>query len=199
MSRMNIFVDLNIPEAMELADYTGIQHDFKSAKNFIELLQADYTMETQARGINDALTTAILIRYCRPFEGGIRSLSWREDALNILTETERAMHEHIRAIRSKHIAHSVNDYEENRPHARYWTDSVEQEGFSSIGCNHIRVIGLGSSDIALLSSVMDKFIQFSKTKLSKKSAVFSALSKTCLFKKFWRWAIDLLRVLILRA
>jgi hypothetical protein len=163
---MNVYVELDLPEAIYLADYTGIQIDLKTAKQFIELLGYTYPSGAEARNITDALTTAILVRYFRAF-GGIRAKSWWEEGFACLTQDERDMHQHLKDIRDKHIAHSLNFYEENRPTARYWTDSIEQEGFQSIECNHIRVIGLGGQEIVTLISVIDKLEKFLVHKISE--------------------------------
>lgn len=164
MPRMNAFVELAIPEAIAYGDYVGIQNDLRTAKTFIELLNFDYPPEIQVRGIMDGLTTAIIIRYCRAFDG-LRTSWWRE-GLECLTDEEKTMHAHIKTIRDRHIAHSVNDYEENRPHARYWTDTVEQEGFIDIGCNHSRVIALSGHEISSLIKIIDKLTAFLEIRIT---------------------------------
>ena len=130
------WVDLNIAEAERLADLTGVLYDFDSAyKMALELKAASVKSLTPNGLLVEAYTIAIVIRYCRPFVTGVRARLEEQD-LSILSPELRCVHNRLRAIRDKHIAHSVNAFEENQPSAEYCVERFRDEGITSIGCSH---------------------------------------------------------------
>ena len=157
----NTFVEIKLPEAAELADLTGILYDLASARGMAQLLVKVLDDEKLRRDFVDPLSTAILVRYSRPFVTGVRK--WLgEEALAVLDAQQRRKHERLRAFRDKHIAHSVNAFEENQPVARYWVERVKDEGITSVECNHSRIIGLSSADledVIELSTAMLSYVE----------------------------------------
>ena len=142
----NDFIELDLPEAADLADLTGVRYDLDSARNLARRLKKLLGSRQYDSELVDALTTAILVRYSRSFVTGVRK-RLKDDALGMLTDEQRKKHDQLRAWRDKHIAHSVNAFEENRPVARYWVERVRDEGFVSVECNQTKVIGLGEADL----------------------------------------------------
>lgn len=142
----NTFVEIDLPEAADLADLTGIQVDLENARRLAQILKKLLEQERPDWDLVDPLSSAILVRYSRPFVKGVRRWLGAE-ALRAFTPTQRAKHEHLRLFRDKHIAHSVNPFEDNQPVARYWLERVNEEGITAIECNHSRVVGLSSADI----------------------------------------------------
>ena len=144
------FVAFDMPEASDFADLTGIRFDLESARSLAEelkttlrdILDGGYSRSN----VLDALSTAVLVRYCRPFSSGVRRKALGDDVLAALNESQRAKHEHLKAFRDKHIAHSVNAYEENQTVARYVLERVRVEGVYAVECNHSRVVGLSSAE-----------------------------------------------------
>src|SRR5438309_1645863 len=140
----NAFVELPpLKEAQTLADYTGVHHDLFSAREFATMLLEEYRQQNFR--LADPLMVAIIIRYARSFKGGIRSRL--PNAENVLTNGQLARHQYFLDVRDKFIAHSVNAFEECQPVARYWVESVESEGISSIECNYHRISGLSEDDL----------------------------------------------------
>jgi hypothetical protein len=142
----NTFVDIHLKEAEHLADLTGIYFDLASARAFARLLKEALDNDQSSYEVIDALSAATIVRYSRPFVSGVRK-SLGEDALSVLTTNQRVRHERLRAFRNKHIAHSVNTFEESQPIARYVVERVSLEGIESIECTHRRIFGLSSADI----------------------------------------------------
>lgn len=182
----NTFVEIDLPEARDLADLTGIQMDLMAARDFALMLKKVFESERPKWDLVDPLSTAILVRYSRPFVTGVRA-RLGEDALQKLSGPQREKHRRLRAFRDKHIAHSVNAFEENQPVARYWIERVKEEGITSVECNHTRVVGLSSADVevvielttAMLSHV-DSCLEQEKAKvfeIVKKMPVDEILSK----------------------
>jgi hypothetical protein len=71
----NTFVELNLPEAADLADLTGIRYDLGTAKDFAVRLRSILSTDRPDYSLVDPLSTAILVRYSRVFVGGIRKPS----------------------------------------------------------------------------------------------------------------------------
>ena len=94
-----------------LADIEGLRRDIWDARDFFGRLKdsagsADYLTL-------DALASAAVIRYCRAFGSGSRTLRLNIDNLPDVSAEERATHEYIRDVRDKHVAHAVNAMETN--------------------------------------------------------------------------------------
>ena len=68
----NTFLEIDIPEAADLADLTGISYDFESAKRFAIQLKEMLNRERPDYSLVDPITIAILVRYSRPFTTGVR-------------------------------------------------------------------------------------------------------------------------------
>ena len=171
---VHTFVEFEMPEAEALADLTGIRYDLESARSFANKFQSVMEGEQPDYELIDALTTAILVRYSRPFSGGVRK--WKsKDALDWMSEDQRRKHKRFRNFRSKHIAHSINAFEENQPIARYILGRENSEGVYSVECHHGRVVGLSSGeieDVVELTTVMidyvDRLLDIEKKALLEK-------------------------------
>jgi hypothetical protein len=140
------WVDLNISEGALLADLNGVSVDLRGARDLAETLKSELVAEKPNWKLVEPYSTAIVVRYSRPFVTGVRTRLGEED-LFVMTEAQRTAHERLRAYRDKHVAHSVNAFEDNQPQARYCLERVREEGITSIGCSHGRVSGLSSKDI----------------------------------------------------
>jgi len=173
----NIFVNIDFPEATDLADLTGIQFDLESARSLSQELKKELESEKPNFSIIDALSTTILIRYSRPFVSGVRK-HLGEEALQSLTTQQQNKHQLLRAFRDKHIAHSVNAFEENQPIARYWKERVEEEGITSIECSHMRVVGLGPTDIEDVVEITTVLLGYVNSRLKlEKSKMLEVVRK----------------------
>lgn len=156
------WADLYIPEAATLADLSGISLDLRSAREFAELLAEQFGVGKTNRRLVEPLSIAITVMYSRPFVTGVRRRLGEAD-LAILTPQQRAAHDHIRAYRDKHVAHSVNSFEENLPRANYCLERVNQEGITSIGHGCGRVTGLSGADLKAvieLTSALQAHVDF---------------------------------------
>ena len=157
----NTFIEIDLDEVADLADLAGIQHDLESARSLAQRLQELHESEHIDIALIDALTTAILVRYSRPFSTGVR-LKLGEKTLAVLDRKQRKKHDRLRAFRDKHIAHSVNAFEDNQPVARYWVERVHEEGIVSIEVNSRRVVGLSSAnleDVIDLTTAMLSYVE----------------------------------------
>ena len=154
------WADLRIPEAARLADLSGISWDLRSAREFAETLTAELVAEKPNWQIIQPLSIAVAVMYSRPFMDGARSWLGNKD-LAILTPEQRAAHDHLRFYRDKHVAHSVNAFEENIPRAQYCVERVEDEGITAIGHGGGRVVGLSGAEVNAvleLTTVLEAYV-----------------------------------------
>jgi hypothetical protein len=157
-----IFAELNCPQAQKYADLNGIFHDLEDAKKFAlrlitygESLQVAPDLE-----ICEALTIACLIKYSRCFGGGIRkSLAILEQGIiQSLPSKMQIDHETFLLWRDKNIAHSIDECEENQPHARYYKERPEL-GIVSIGCNSTTLKAMSTQDARDLKSLVEAILK----------------------------------------
>ena len=59
-------------EAKTLADLTSTEQDLRTAREFAELYLAEYRKPQYQPNLPEALMVATIIRYARPFKGGVR-------------------------------------------------------------------------------------------------------------------------------
>ena len=150
------WVDLQIAEAARLADLSGILLDLQCARDFAQMLAAEFTATKTNWRLVEPLSIAAAVMYSRPFSGGVRHRLSKED-LKILSSEQRAAHDHLRAYRDKHVAHSVNAFEENIPRAYYCVERVREEGITSIGYGGGRVTGLGGVEVNAIIELTNVF------------------------------------------
>jgi hypothetical protein len=84
--------------------------------------------------------------------------------------TQRAEHERLRLFRDKHIAHSVNAFEDNQPVARYWVERVNEEGITAVECNHTRISGLSSADLEAVLELTTAMLAYVESNLQTEKA-----------------------------
>lgn len=149
------FVDFERVEALELSRLTSIQHDLRSAHDLCAYLENQFALAPNGwppAEVTDAFSTAIVVRYCRAFVSGVRHGLGEQD-LTVLTQEQRENHNRLRALRDKHIAHSVNAFEDTRIQARFCLERVNEEGVTSVGAAHYRVFGLSQQDLLNLKEL----------------------------------------------
>lgn len=158
-----------IPEAQRFADLTGIKYDLSTALEIASKLLAKQSDTQKDYALLDALTAALVVRYCRPFVTGVRSPLGKNETEAALDNQQVEMHEWMRKMRDKHIAHSVNTFEESQPVARFCLETIGIEGVYSVECNHARTITLDTRKcrqiiemINLLLTHVEKLIEHEK-------------------------------------
>ena len=162
------FVNLDLPEANTLADLTSVEFDLLSAKDFALRLKGMFSANPPDYSLVDPLSTAIIIRYSRTFASGVRKLPLEEGLLQ-LTKNQKEKHQYFRDLRDKHIAHSVNCFEESTPRANYCKERVKAEGITSISCEHNRVVGLSSENLDAVVELADTWLEFVGMKTKEES------------------------------
>ena len=128
------------------ADLYGISVDLSDARDMANVLIREMGEERPNWQLVEPYSIAIAVKYSRCFVTGIRE-RLKEEALSILGSEQRQAHERIRSIRDKHIAHSINAFEENVPRANYCQERLAEDGITGIGCSHGRIVGLSLDDL----------------------------------------------------
>jgi len=155
------YVDLKIPDAKLAADLNGISFDLRRARYFAEQLISELQSRSTNWSMVEPLSIAISVTYARAFSTGVRR--WlSESDLQILSSEQRSAHDYIYEYRNKHVAHSVNEFEENLARAYYCIERVQDEGISSIGYGGGRVSGLSERDahaVVELTNIFEKHLE----------------------------------------
>ena len=122
------------------------------------------------------MTTAILVRFIRAFGGGKRYCDTKH-ILSILSEKEKEKYEYFKNIRSKHVAHSVNEFEDNQVKA-YYIKGAADNGVNSIGLGCNRVVGLSSVDINAIHGICQTLMAKVKSEMELEKKKLMALVST---------------------
>ena len=156
----------NIPEATALASYMGAQSDMRQVKIFCDVLIERYAgdhlkkSEFDIVGFStpidfdewDAFTAAACIRYARCFKTGVRIAL---DPLDVASAKPDyvELHEFVIALRDKHIAHSVNAFEDNVVMVTIRDDFQSALQVDTVSARHTRRSGLAMRDPARLKDL----------------------------------------------
>ena len=175
----NNYKAVDVPEAADLADLTGIRDDLTSVVDFcIKLREICQTRRGADFILMDAIWTAITIRYGRCFASGVRK---KLDALVVdlvseLSAEQRSTHELLLTLRNRYAAHSVNALEENQPVVRYWEERVHAEGFLSVECNTTRQVGVSGDELDRVQLLANALLNVvNRRTLTEKKRVLSLL------------------------
>jgi hypothetical protein len=172
-------VPLYFPEAQTLADLGAIEFDLMTAERFCDLLIDAWQRIPQSAELLQPLSSAVLVRYARPFMSGKRLVKVREEVLHKLSEQQKQHHDEFIALRSKHIAHSVNVFEENTVMAILVPEERGPRGIASVNVQQHTWEALGIDEArrlkALCESVTNALAEI-KEKEEKKFSPWRDLS-----------------------
>jgi len=145
-------VEINLPEAVLLADLYEIAFDLGAAERLcdkvIELgkqLSRDYFVE-------EGLVVAAVVKYGRCFTDGVR-LSLKLDDLATLDADNAAAHDYFIALRHKFIAHAVNAFEETYVTASARTKDGEMFPITSVHPGQHRMLLTAETAHALVQLI----------------------------------------------
>lgn len=105
--------ELRTPEAEHLGDLSLIVLDLRSAIDICRRLIEELRKEEQDGVLIEALWTAALVKYARCFATG-RRLGLNEQIFEHFEGDPIGTHRYFIDMRNKHVAHSVNPFEEVR-------------------------------------------------------------------------------------
>ena len=128
------------PEAKTLADLAGINEDLQHTAAICQKLEEAWRQTPPDPITIEALSTAALVRYSRCFTSGVRR-RLPEELLASLTPKHQRLHQIIRDLRDKYVAHSVNPFEENIVVIEV-TESPDSPRVLDVAVDHRRLAGL---------------------------------------------------------
>ncbi len=103
-------VRVEYEEAQQLADLTAIFRDLKFVREALQRLLTLSDENSEDGVLIQSYWTAALIAYARCYATGVR-FGLREDILQ-RREGATEVHEFVKGLRDKHVAHSVNPFEQ---------------------------------------------------------------------------------------
>jgi hypothetical protein len=163
------YVEVNLKEARYLADLNGIQIDLEAAIDLCNFLLDIYRMEKPDYKLVEPLSIAILIKYSRPFATGVRK-RLSINSVPGISNDELEQHNKFIALRSKHIAHLVNEFEENKVKAYYNDEKVYTEGITSISLGHARLTSISGYDAEIITELSKKIIDYVNLEMESEKA-----------------------------
>jgi hypothetical protein len=163
------FVEVQMEEARYLSDLIGIHIDLKTAIDFCNFLLDIYRKELPDFKLVEPLSIAILIKYSRPFVTGVRN-KLSINAVSELNNDELKQHSKYIALRNKHIAHSVNKFEENKVKAYYNDENVYDDGIMSIELGHSRLISVSRYEAEEIIELSKKILNYIEAQIKIEKA-----------------------------
>lgn len=144
-----------VQAAARLASLTGLQADLEMVVGYCDRMIERYAGKHLAKTPFDivgfttpvdfmeweALSTAACVAYARCFLSGVRQ-SLDAEELNATDPTLRTGHEFVVALRNKHVAHSVNAFEQNSVTVSVGADCVSSAEIEAVTPRHQRQTGL---------------------------------------------------------
>jgi hypothetical protein len=101
-----------IAEATQLASLGSIELDLVGVRSYCQLI-TDRTKQGQLNAVEwEAIISAAIVRYARCFCTGVRA-KLSDDIFAAATPVLLDDHRYVMDMRNKHVAHSVNAFEEN--------------------------------------------------------------------------------------
>ena len=172
---MHTYVDLEIEEARYLANLAGIEYDLRTTIEWCN--QFDQLMADRDKfWLVEPMTTAILIRFTRALGDGKRYPDTKH-ILSVLSKEEKKQYEFFKNVRSKHVAHSVNEFEDNQVRA-YYIKGAAVKGVNSIGLGCNRMVGLSSDEINNICNICQSLMAKVNSEMeSEKKKLLKLISK----------------------
>jgi len=154
------FVLIDLPEAQTLADLASVEHDLRAAQSFCDMLIEARSRLNEERNetpanpeLWEALTVAASVRYARAFAKDVRKNDWVDAVVGGLPREMVVYHRQFIEFGNKYIAHSVNQFEENRVVAYLMPEERGPRGVTSISVQHDRMSALSIEDMRRLEAL----------------------------------------------
>ncbi|WP_287881884.1 hypothetical protein [Aquitalea sp.] len=180
-------VHIPIDEVKQLADLGSIQYELGIAKQLCELALIERDDTNKNAILIDGLVTAAVIRYVRCFHNtGKRFGLAREDVPKDLLDA----HDHLKKVRDKHVAHSVNTYEQPYVSAYIELEDGIRKPFTMLLTESERVI-FNKNNAGALHALIEIILEgVEKNKSIEHDKALIAVNKLdeCLINSFTPWA-----------
>jgi hypothetical protein len=125
----------------------------------------------------EALSGAAVVRYGRCFKSGVRD-RLPELALDAAPEVLKDTHEFVLDLRDKHVAHSVNPFEENDVTVQIADHYASSQEICAVNTAHGRAVGFPSDKPSQLKSLAEWWVAWLNTEMEKEKVLLLQLAKT---------------------
>ena len=135
------------------------------------------TWKTLDFSLNEALSAAATVRYGRCFKSGVRD-RLPEEALKAAPDLLQDTHRFVLDLRDKHVAHSVNPFEENDVTVQIGDHFALSAEIVAINTAHGRAVGFPSDKPAQLRALAEWWIAWLKGEMEEEKALLLQLART---------------------
>jgi hypothetical protein len=147
-----------VPEAKLLASLEGIRIDLEAVIDLCDLM-SKVKRDDYSPTMWEALSAATVVRYARCFATGVR-MRLTDQMFDGANPDLNDLHSYLIAVRSKHVAHSVNEFEENRVTVSIREDEQAKTfEIQGIGGHHARLVGLAFDEPARVRDLCGWLLQ----------------------------------------
>lgn len=143
-----------IPEARAFADLTGVRDDLVEVLAYCDKLQEQINDQHRDLVVWKALSAAAVIAYARCFGDGVRG-GLEHELANAAPTPIAEMHQFVIALRNKHVAHSVNAFEENYLRVAINIDEHQHKSVRAVEISTRRFIPISDGEVTKLSGLAE--------------------------------------------
>lgn len=190
MTKLNE-VPLHLPEAAVLADLASVTHDFHKAVIYAQrvgdLMASDFTSPDFA--FIEPLSVTALVRYRRPFTGGMRPGWMHKECVSTFTPAQVEEHEHLLLICNQHFAHAVNAMERPAVIGYFQGEQLERaQDVFSIGTQVNSAVSLSAPEARSLSRLAHACLTFIRDQVAVETARLLPLVHSLPLETLRQWS-----------
>jgi len=155
------FVPIECEGSKLLADLEGIKQDLSYTIEICEHLEKMLNRRgnlIENHVLIEALSCAALVKYARALGSGVRT-EIPKSIIQKLTSQMKEDHKFFKNVRNKHIAHSVNAFEDIIVQAYLYPEEHGNRGVSQISVSKHEIVGLSGSNVERLKGLCRYFIE----------------------------------------
>lgn len=151
---VKVIVPITNPLLKKFTDLKSIEIEMERLKNFCDFIKS--TPEVNPANV-DMLMSAAVVKYLRAFSGGMREKLNPEVIFKNAVDLN--MHNYLFSYRNKHLAHSVNDYEEPVLFAEL---SVNENGVREVSSFYptSQIVALNKKQLAPLIHLIEHVLSY---------------------------------------
>ena len=174
---------IDSPVATPLADLAGIRDDLQAVLSYCDLLDGQVLNNYIYPVTWDALSVAAVVTYCRCFSSGLRRPLERS-LLESADQALRQAHEYFVELRNKHVAHSVNAFEENVVLATVEFEGEQPQHVSDVSVHSLRFVGVHHQILSLLRSLAEYLLSAVELQYETKRKEVTSIAQKELLSSF---------------
>jgi hypothetical protein len=152
----------DLPEAAGLAALVGVKDDLEQVLSYCGELEKQIAAKYRGYHLWEALAYAAAVAYARCFGTGVRA-PLPAALLEAAPAEVRETHGFIMDLRNKHIAHSVNVFEENRVVANVLVVDRAPRKVESVVYESIRFMPISDSEVARIRVAAEWYLAQTKS------------------------------------